>query len=227
MAISRIGTATAGTASLATSISVTISGTGRQAGDLMIGVHATGFTTTVAPVTPSGWTQLGTCYCDSTNVSNLSVYWKISDGTETSVTFTTASAASTTHSGVVVVYRGTYAGAPSGANFPNQTNAASNGTVVGPTQTSVPTGAVVVSIGTVHFTATLSCTVSGTNWTEIVDFVNTNSRFRCIDYAENVTSTGSVTGATHTFTSSDTRNNAVSFHILPASLAVYPLLMSM
>ena len=77
MSVSFVGSATA------TAASINLSGTGRQAGDLLV---VSGFD---SASTPAGWTMVGAAQCAGSAV-NRPLWTKTSDGTEGSVSFTGA-----------------------------------------------------------------------------------------------------------------------------------------
>ena len=213
MAVSRIGspytnTSTAG----ATTLAVTISST-PQIGDILVGAfaHATGNTQT----TPGGWTNLGNDTTGTTGQIQLSTYWKKSDGTETSVTFTT-SATTNALAAVVAVYRGgldPIGYASTGDN--SGTTAITAGNLL-----NVLGGGACVNFGANANASNTAYTntTSGTGWSEIADIVAAGAaRSRALAVAENLTSTGTVTGSTFTW-SATASSHAASVLYIPAQL---------
>jgi hypothetical protein len=147
----------------------------------------------------------------------MTASWKISDGTETSVVFGTQANDNTSHAGIVAAYRGMRREAPSGANFPTG-DGISGSIATGPTMSSVPTfGALNINVAILANTNT-TCTVTGTNWSEIIEHTGGPSIYRNIVLAENSVNSGTVTGATFTFTNTATRRTAACFYLLPDPL---------
>jgi hypothetical protein len=226
--ITRVGYVTGVTTVNSTTVSVDASTTGRIAGDLLICLHGHGDSVQQTnPPVPTGFTRLGFAYINSTNLSVIVVGWKVSDGTETTTTFTGEFGVSASHAAGVVAFRGCRREAPSGGNFPNNTG--TNSVITAPTQTSVPEGGWTISVSEFGLTTpSTTCTVSGTNWSELFDVIGGPgaSTYRNIVWADNSTNNGTVTGATFTYTSSGPRIQASSFYLIPATIGS-PLIMSM
>lgn len=227
MPITRIGSVTGVTTVNATSIAVDVSTTGRIAGDLMIAHYCVGdSTSSTNPPVPAGWTRLAFAYINSTNLSLHLVAWKVSDGTETTTTFVSEFNVNASHAVGVVTFRGCRREAPAGVNMPSNTS--TSNVTVGPTQT-VPAGAWTINVAAFGLTTpSTTCTVTGTNWSELYDVIGGPgaSTYRNIVWADNSTNSGSVTGATFTFSASGPRIASGSFHLIPATI-VTPLMMSM
>jgi hypothetical protein len=163
---------------------------------------------------PSGWTPVT---ANGTG-GQLWVYYKVADGTETTAGISLSGAS--TSGGFVAVYSG--ADVPAGAQAIGA-NTSSN-TITAPTIASVPTGAISISVGGSRNGSNHSSTTSGSGWTERVD----TASLSCITMADNSTGTGSVTGATFTFSATTTARNAISFYLPLAPVNTgAPLLMAM
>lgn len=227
MGIQRIGVTSLGTSGYQTSLTVSISSLGHKAGDLLIAIHGVGVAATPSnPPAPSGFTRFGWAPSNSGGATYMTASWKISDGTETSVVFNTQANDNTSHCGIVVAYRGMRREAPSGANFPTG-DGISGSIATGPTMSSVPTfGALNLNIALLAATSSSTCTVTGTNWSEIVDHIGGGSIYRNLVLAENAVNSGSVTGATFTFTQNATRRTAACCYLVPAPVEA-GLLMSL
>jgi len=210
MSISRIATYT--NTGVSSTLTVTISAA-PNAGDILIAAFE--FANSVTHNSgPSGWSPITA----SGTGGQMWAYYKVADGSETAASIVNSGASTT--GGLVIAYRG--ADVPVGATPLGQST--SSNTITAPTISSVPAGAYSISIGGSRAGSAISSTTSGTNWTERIDTASQS----CITLADNPTSTGSVTGATFTFTASTSARNAISFY-LPVFVANTgtPLLMAM
>jgi hypothetical protein len=204
MAISRVAQYTGD--DYAASVTVTISAT-PTAGDILIGAVCCSVN---AVSTPAGWTLLAS-QVQSTH--QLAAYYKISAGNETSVVFDDGTTG--TKAAGVVVYRGSNVAPVGYADTGTDTN---SDNIAAPTQSSVPSRSVIVAIGACFKSASgaITTTTSGSGWAEVTDANNSHSlpnSSRTLSFAENTTGTGSVTGATFTFSTTATELTAASCYL--------------
>lgn len=115
MAITFVGSAANATSGDAGSLSVTISGTGRAAGDLMVLIAHNWSNCTWA--TPSGWTLLA----DFQGAGDTACFYKVSNGSETSV-LVDPNTTDAGFSGTVGVYRGVDTTTPWDVAYGDSTN---------------------------------------------------------------------------------------------------------
>ena len=212
MAVSRIATYT-NTGSSST-LTVTI-GAAPAAGDILIAAFEFANSVSVSSG-PSGWAALT---ANGTG-GQMWIYWKVADGSETAASIVLSGVSAS--AGFVAVYRG--ADPPTGAQIIGANTSGSS--IVAPTIATVPAGAFSISIGGSRAGGAHSSTTSGSNWTERVDTASQS----LITMADNSVNTGSVTGATFSFTSTTTARNAASFYLPLAVVATAPrssLLMAM
>ncbi len=221
MRLTRRGTATAASSAAVSSITVTLPA--MQQWDLVWLAVAFGSSTGAAgSVTDSNGTAW-TFIAESVGTGQkIALYLGVVINTVASVTFTKAAGdATTTMSAIAAAYSGwpaTGAGARGGVAVVTDTTTTTSR--VGPTATSTPTapyGAMVLNFGCSHNSAlTSTCTVTGTNWNEVVEICSTGAtRFRALCLAENQVNTGSVTGATFTWTQSADAHSGVSVWMNP------------
>lgn len=109
MAISFIGSASQGAAGNAASLVVTLPGS-MLADDLIIVAGAVGDTANNGLAAPStgGYTRIGaaTIYSNDVNDTNLDLYYKFHNGTDTDITFTPVGGANGANAAVCMVFRG-------------------------------------------------------------------------------------------------------------------------
>jgi len=214
--ITRVGTDATANAS-ATPVSPTYP-TGIAAGDMLIITVAVNGTGTVT--TPAGYTLMDTL---TENVLVVREYAKIASGSETgalAIAFATATGAVAT-----IKARRSSTGfdttlANNFSTFKHDVNTGTITTITTTAMTGVPVGAWLEAHGGANkaVTSGVTVTVTGTNWTERTDDVNSTTARTALDTADNTTDTGTANSCIFTWSGGNDNVAAISYYIfgLPA-----------
>ncbi|MEY4956669.1 MAG: hypothetical protein RL409_926 [Gemmatimonadota bacterium] len=185
-----------------------------NSGDFLLAVVFSDEFSTQATLT--GWTLLRQASKTVSGVdSGISVFWKISDGTETSVTFDVSPTNAIT--GYVLVCTGADTSGPQGHAT---SSGAAGSAYAGQAVSTVPTGGLTICYGGNGYTTTespKSVSTATANWTERVDDDTPSSGERVCYCYTNGTNTGTVTGPTITSSHDYSSYLTGSFYLAPAS----------
>lgn len=169
--------------------------------------------------TPSGFTLLGD---DVQSNCHQSIYWKVADGTETTVTFTLSAGTSHMNAAAIIVRNADPVVGVVG--FVQNGDSATAAAITATGQTTVPADSIVIAIGSSHNApASQVCTPSGTGYVEYRDSSgNTGAgTIRALDVAVHEDASGTIGAATFTWNSNGTRHNAASMQFAPRAFPLF------